>query len=127
MFNLAQMQSLLRAVLLIICGILIARGKMTGDQATNLIDTLVNDLPTVITFGTCIMTVATTAWGLLSQTDKARLLSVARMRGVTRIIVDKDAPVDEAPHQLAANPDVKEVVFPPSPQSSPTPAAKVVK
>lgn len=105
--NWQQWASLIRTIVPLLGGILIARGVMNATQ----FDSLVNQFTTVITdVGVLIgllAPVVTAVWGMVSHSNKAAVTAVASLPGV-KVMVSDNAPADVK--AVAADPLQKNVV-----------------
>lgn len=105
--NWQQWASLIRTIVPLLGGVLIARGVMNATQ----FDSLVNQIGTVFTDVTVLIgllaPVVTAVWGMMGHSNKAVVTEAANLPGV-KVMVSDAAPADVK--AVAADPLVKNVV-----------------
>jgi hypothetical protein len=76
--NQEQLFSALRTLLAFGAGIAVAHGLITETQATQIVGAIVVLAPLI--------------WGMLAQTNFAKVMAAAQVPGVARVVVKQDAP-----------------------------------
>lgn len=111
--NLSQDQwfSLIRSVLMLVSGILISQGILSQTQATQLADEINKALPTLTAAVSVLAPIAVTIWGIVAHSMKSKIKSVASNPSVEKIVVARNAPVEEPAVTVAKDPNVPKVSF----------------
>ena len=104
--------SVIRFFLTLFCGMLIARGKLTPDQATHLIDATIDALPKIMAVVSALVPIWTLVSGIISHTQNNVLRRVANMPEVEKVLVKAEAePTNTPAVVLAKDTTVPKVQF----------------
>ena len=107
----AQWMSLIRAILLLLSGVLIQKGFITQTQLNGLEDQIEQAMPAILAFVTAAVPIVTTIWGIVAHSMKHKIKDVAEAPGVEKIVVSRDADPEHAAVQLAKDPTIPKVEF----------------
>jgi hypothetical protein len=111
--NLTQDQwfSLIRSALMVVSGILISQGVLSQTEVTQLADEINKALPSLTASVSVLAPIAVTVWGIISHSMKSKIKSVAANPSIEKIVVARDAPVEEPAVTVAKDPTIPKVSF----------------